>query len=335
MRLSWPGGYGRRSRRSRTASMPRLLAASISMRSSVVPSRIETHDGHAVAGVAVLEVGAVDGLGEDPRERRLAGAARPDEQDGVADPVGADGVAEGLDDRLLADDLAECLGAPAPIERLVRDGRRHDLLRSGRDGVELPCTLRRPGRSRAHHDERLGPGRSAAPDDDRLVLLPSGPDTVRGSPLRGTRSSTSRRRAAFENGDLGRGFSPAVADCRYRAPLVPRLARLRKDTRLFGRVRPADQTCAVVAEPDVARVERPQARERPVVGLAIGGAATGPRGPTGRPPIRRACRPPDRPGSTSPAVGRRRPATGGRRCGPAWRRPGCPANGSWSPATGR
>src|SRR3954452_5414617 len=84
--------------------------------------------------------------------------------------------------------------------------------------------------SRAHRDERLGPGRSAAPDDDRLVLLPSGPDTVRGSPLRGTRSSTSRRRAAFENGDLGRGFSPAVADCRYRAPLVPRLARLGKYT---------------------------------------------------------------------------------------------------------
>ena len=80
-------------------------------------------------------------------------------------------------------------------------------------------------RPRAHHDERLGPGRSAAPDDDRLVLLPSGPDTVRGSPLRGTRSSTSHRRAAFENGDLGRGFSPAGADCRYRAPLVPRLAR--------------------------------------------------------------------------------------------------------------
>ena len=94
----------------------------------------------------------------------------------------------------------------------------------------MPCTLRRADRPRAHHDGRLGPGRSAAPGDDRLVLLPSGPDTVRGSPLRGTRSSTSRRRAAFENGDLGRGFSPAVADCRYRAPLVPRLARLRKDS---------------------------------------------------------------------------------------------------------
>ncbi len=108
----------------------------------------------------------------------------------------------------------------------MRDGRGHEVLRSKARGIEMPCTLRRPDRPRAHHDGRLGPGRSAAPDDDRLVLLPSGPDTVRGSPLRGTRSSTSHRRAAFEDGDLGRGFSPAGADCRYRAPLVPRLARL-------------------------------------------------------------------------------------------------------------
>ena len=101
----------------------------------------------AVAGVAVLQVGAVDRLGEDPGERGLAGAARPDEQDRVADPVRAHGVAQRLDDRVLADDLGEGLGAPAAIERLVRDGRRHDLLRSGRTReVEVPCTLRRPGR---------------------------------------------------------------------------------------------------------------------------------------------------------------------------------------------
>src|SRR6478752_2325996 len=96
---------------------------------------------------------------------------------------------------------------------------------------EVPCTHRRPPLSRARHDERLGPGRSAAPDEDRLVLLPSGPDTVRESPLRGTRSSTSLEAVAFEYGDLGWEFSPAGADCRYRAPLVPRLARPRKDSR--------------------------------------------------------------------------------------------------------
>ena len=86
-----------------------------------MPSRIETHDGQASHGVAVLEVRAVERLGQDPGERGLARAARPDEQDGVADPVGPDGVAEGLDDGLLADDLGEGLGAPAPVERLVRD----------------------------------------------------------------------------------------------------------------------------------------------------------------------------------------------------------------------
>ena len=169
-----------------------------------------------VARVAVLEVRAVDGLGEDPGQRRLAGPARTDEQDRVGDAVGPDGVAQRLDDRLLADDLAEGLGAPASVERLVRGGRAHDLLRSGAGGIGMPCTLRRSSVARAHHDERLGPGRSAAPDDDRLVLLPSGPDTVRGSPLRGTRSSTSHRRAATENGDLERGFGPAGADCRLQ-----------------------------------------------------------------------------------------------------------------------
>ncbi len=59
-------------------------------------------DGHArragVARVAVLEVRAVDGLGEDPRERRLARPARPDEQDRVRDPPGPDRVVERLDD---------------------------------------------------------------------------------------------------------------------------------------------------------------------------------------------------------------------------------------------
>src|SRR3990172_4544385 len=55
---------------------------------------------------------------------------------------------------------------------------------------------------------RPGPGRSAAPDEHRLVLLPSGPDAVRESPLRGTRSSTSPEGAALEAGDLGRDFSP-------------------------------------------------------------------------------------------------------------------------------
>src|SRR5918999_2904763 len=83
--------------------------------------------------------------------------------------------------------------------------------------------------------DRLGPGRSAAPDEQRLSLLPSGPDEVHASPLRGTRSSTSVTRVAFTNAGLGREFSPAGAVCRYRAPLVPRLARPANDSAGHGR----------------------------------------------------------------------------------------------------
>ena len=130
---------------------------------------------------------------------------------------------------------AERLGAPAAVEApgASRPGVAtvggqsgstvHAAVRAR--GSNVPCTLRRSDAPAPTRHERLGPGRSAAPGEDRLVLLPSGPDTVRESPLRGTRSSTSLVAAAFEDGDLGRGFSPAGADCRYRAPLVPRLAR--------------------------------------------------------------------------------------------------------------
>src|SRR3970282_1327434 len=108
------------------------------------------------------------------------------------------------------------------------------LVGPGAESGRSPCTLRRSTSPRAHPVGRLGPGRSAAPDEHRLVLLPSGPDTVRESSLRGTRSSTPLEGAAFGDGDLGRGFGPAGADCRFRAPLVPRLARPLKDSRGGG-----------------------------------------------------------------------------------------------------
>ena len=232
MRLSSPGGYGRRSRSSRTASMPRLLAASISTRSRVTPSRMATHEGQASQASPSRRSVQLTALARIRASDVLPVPRGPTKRIGVGDATGPDRVAERLDDRLLADDLAERLGAPAAVDGLMRNGRRHQVLGSKASGIEMPCTLRRADRPRAHHDGRLGPGRAAAPDDDRLVLLPSGPDTVRGSPMRGTRSSTSHRRAAFEDGDLGRGFSPAGADCRYRAPLVPRLARPGQFTRL-------------------------------------------------------------------------------------------------------
>jgi hypothetical protein len=120
----------------------------------------------------------------------------------------------------------------------------------------MPCTHRRPGRPRAQRSDRLGPGRSAAPGDQRLSLLPSGPDEVHTSPLRGTRSSTSISPSASANAGLGWEFSPAGADCRYRAPLVPRLARRADST---GGVLETSRTC--FRRPAVAQ-RRPSCRER-------------------------------------------------------------------------
>ncbi len=91
-------------------------------------------------------------------------------------------------------------------------------------------------RPRAQRSDRLGPDRSAAPGEQRLSLLPSGPDEVHASPVRGTRSSTSISPSASASAGLGWEFSPAGADCRYRAPLVPRLARRANSTSSQGGV---------------------------------------------------------------------------------------------------
>ena len=58
-----------------------------------------------------------------------------------------------------------------------------------------------------------------------------------GFPLRRTRPSTPRhgRQGPSRNGPSGGGFSPAIADCGYRAPLTPRLARWRSGFGTPGR----------------------------------------------------------------------------------------------------
>ncbi len=85
--------------------------------------------------------------------------------------------------------------------------------------VETPTT----GRLIAARDS--GPGTPAAPAGDRLRLLPSGPDLVRKPTPRGTRTIDAPSDGATGAETLGGEFSPARADCGYRAPLPPRLAR--------------------------------------------------------------------------------------------------------------
>jgi len=55
------------------------------------------------------------------------------------------------------------------------------------------------------------------------VLLHSCPDTVHRFPLRKTQTSTPLSQGSPAVSCPGRGITPARADCRYRAPLSPRL----------------------------------------------------------------------------------------------------------------
>ena len=55
------------------------------------------------------------------------------------------------------------------------------------------------------------------------MLLHSCPDTVRKFPLRETQTSTSLTTGGSESDAPRHIITPAVADCRYRAPLSPRL----------------------------------------------------------------------------------------------------------------
>ena len=66
---------------------------------------------------------AVQRRGEDLRHRRLAGAARADEQVRVVDLVLLDRVAQRADDVLLADDVGERARAVAAVQR--SGGRGH------------------------------------------------------------------------------------------------------------------------------------------------------------------------------------------------------------------
>ena len=56
-----------------------------------------------------------------------------------------------------------------------------------------------------------------------LVLLCSQPDTVRRHLSRKTQTSTSLTKGSQTKTPLGPAITPAIADCRYRAPLTPRL----------------------------------------------------------------------------------------------------------------
>ena len=99
------------------SSIPRCEAASISITSREVPLAIVTQGLQTLSGVGVGPWTQFSALGEDPRERGLAGAAWPCEEVRLAHLPGGDRVLQRPDDRFLADDLVEVLRAVLPVER--------------------------------------------------------------------------------------------------------------------------------------------------------------------------------------------------------------------------
>ena len=70
---------------------------------------------------------------------------------------------------------------------------------------------------------QLGPGTLTAHKSFCLVLLHSCPDTVHRFLLRETQTSAPLIKGSSAKYKPQIGITPAVADCRYRAPLTPRL----------------------------------------------------------------------------------------------------------------
>ena len=76
---------------------------------------------------------------------------------------------------------------------------------------------------RRYPGSQLGPGFLAAHRMTHLVLLHSCPDTVHEVLLRKTQTSTPLTRGSPASSHPRRDITSAGADCRYRAPLSPRL----------------------------------------------------------------------------------------------------------------
>ena len=85
------------------------------------------------------------------------------------------------------------------------------------------CIALRTQIPRRYLDSKLSPGTLTAPGRFCLVLLRSRPDTVHRFPSRKTQASTPLIKGSSTNRCPQRNITPAIADCRYKVPLTPRL----------------------------------------------------------------------------------------------------------------
>ncbi len=145
-----------------------------------VPSLGDLHAGIARAARVGRGAGlAVERPREDARGGRLADAPGTREDERLGDTPALDGVAQGLRDPHLPDDIVEALGTPLAGEHLIGAGHwcrgRCSRRPSGRRGVAGV----NPTATRSTHAHGRIP----------LALLPSGPDAVRGLALHRLRTA--------------------------------------------------------------------------------------------------------------------------------------------------
>ena len=162
---------------------------------------VDAAAGHALAArFGTHALLAVQRLGENPRQRGLAHAARAGEQERVVHALAVEAVDQRRDHMFLADDLLENFWPPLAGQRLVT----HRCLRRCCDGVatvlvavgdggdgccdgvgcgrrrwrRLESILRKNAARRARQSKVADPADPAPAPDKLLRLLPSGPDRV-------------------------------------------------------------------------------------------------------------------------------------------------------------
>ena len=86
-----------------------------------------------------------------------------------------------------------------------------------------PCVLLRTLCPYALPLQLTPPGTLTAHEKFCLVLLCSQPDTVHRHPLRKTQTSSPLIEGSHKGAGPRPDITPAIADCRYRGPLLPRL----------------------------------------------------------------------------------------------------------------
>ena len=126
-----------------------------------------------------------------------------------------------------------------------------------------------------------GPATLRHPSGHCLPLLPSGPGGVHRPSPRRTSPSTPLGQNRPKTLSLEREFNPAVADCGYRAPLAPRLARPRDSKAAGLRPSTSHELVSSGARPAVgwASPTAAAARVRQHILTRAGSPRTGPRPP--------------------------------------------------------